>query len=219
MMRIPTTAGGLALAATLLLFAHAAALAQGGGTEATAALALGSTAPMTTAAMQNVDGKPVTIAGVAGRKGTLVLFICNHCPWVKAWQGRIAEVGKAAAAKGIGVIAINSNDPAAYPEDEFEEMVKRAKDVGYTFAYAVDATSNVARAFGASHTPEAFLFDARGKLVYHGAVDDNAQDAKAVKSRFLANAVTAVAAGRKVATAETKALGCGIKFRGEAAAH
>ena len=211
MIRIPTTARALPLMVALSLAGPAAA--QPGGDAAGTALALGSPAPMAATALRNIDGKDVTIAGAAGKKGTLVLFICNHCPWVKAWQGRIAEVGKAAAAKGIGVIAINSNDPAAYPEDAYDQMVQRAKDVGYTFAYAVDGTSSVARAFGASHTPEAFLFDAKGRLVYHGAVDDNAQDPKAVKSRFLADAVAAVAAGKPVATAETKALGCGIKFR------
>lgn len=195
----------------------AAAFAQAGGAAAPASptpLALGSKAPKADVAMKNVDGKPLTIAKAAGKKGTLVFFICNHCPWVKGWQSRIAEVGNAAAAQGIGVIAINANDPAAYPEDEFDVMVTRAKEVGYGFPYVVDATSDVARAFGATKTPEAFLFDAKGKLVYHGAIDDNAQHADQVTSRWLADAVTAVAAGKSVATGETKALGCGIKYRG-----
>jgi AhpC/TSA family len=129
------------------------------------------------------------------------------------WQSRIAEAGNAALAKGVGVVAVNGNDPEAYPEDAFDVMVKRAKEVGYKFPYVVDATSDVARAFGASHTPEAFLFDASGKLVYHGAIDDNARDAKAVKARWLADAVAAVATGKPVAMAETKALGCSIKLR------
>jgi len=200
----------LAFTFALASLAHVPARAQ---ESAPAALALGAKAPMATTALQNVDGKTVTIAGVAGKKGTLVLFICNHCPWVKAWQGRIAEIGDAAQAKGIGVIAINANDPSAYPEDAFAEMVKRAKDVHYTFAYAMDPTSGVARAFGASHTPEAFLFDASGKLVYHGAVDDNAQETQSVKSHWLADAVVAVESGKSVPVAQTKALGCGIKFR------
>ena len=176
-------------------------------------LALGASAPTRDVAMKSVDGRSLTLASAAGKKGTLVLFICNHCPWVKAWQSRMADAGNAAQSQGIGVIAVNSNDPAAYAEDSFDEMVKRAQKVGYRFPYVVDATSDVARAFGASHTPEAFLFDAKGALVYHGAVDDNAQDIKAVKSHWLADAVTAVAAGKPVATGETKALGCGIKFR------
>ncbi len=205
-----TVAATLAASA---LFA-AVALAQGGGAAAPTPLALGAKAPKATVAMKNVDGKTLTIAKAAGKKGTLVFFICNHCPWVKGWQSRIAEVGNAAAAQGIGVIAINANDPAAYPEDEFDVMVTRAKEVGYQFPYVVDATSDVARAFGATKTPEAFLFDAKGKLVYHGAIDDNAQHPEQVTSRWLTEAVTAVAAGKPVATGETKALGCGIKYRG-----
>ena len=210
MMRSIPVIRTLLLAATLgALLALPASAAD----EGPKALALGAPAPMRDVALKNVDGRSVTLASAAGQKGTLVLFICNHCPWVKAWQGRIAEVGNAAAKQGIGVVAINANDPASYPEDAFAEMVKRAKSVGYRFPYVVDATSDVARAFGASHTPEAFLFDAKGALVYHGAVDDNSQDIKAVTSHWLADAVTAVAAGRPVATGETKALGCGIKFR------
>ena len=187
------------------------------GATMTHALGIGTEMPASDVSMQNVDGTSLTLAKASGKKGTLVLFICNHCPWVKAWQSRIAEVGNAAAKQGIGVIAINSNDPEAYAEDSFDEMVKRAKEVGYAFPYVVDATSDVARQFGASHTPEAFLFDAKGKLVYHGAVDDNAQDLKAVQSRWLADAVSAVATGKPVATAETKAMGCGIKLRGNTA--
>lgn len=202
----------LALAALLALPA-ARAFAQADAAPAPAALALGSAAPLADVAMKNVDGRETTIAKSAGKKGTLVLFICNHCPWVKLWQPRIAEVGNAALKQGVGVIAVNGNDPKPYPEDEFDVMVKRAKEVGYRFPYVVDATSDVARAFGATKTPEAFLFDASGRLVYHGAIDDNAKDAKAVKSRWLADAVAAVAAGKPVPVAETKALGCTIKFR------
>jgi len=215
----------LLLAATLAC-AAIAAHAQGGnhrqeaihrGATTTHAITIGTAMPATDVAMKGVDGRSFTLAQAAGKKGTLVLFICDHCPWVKAWQSRIAELGAAAAKQGVGVIAVNPNDPAAYPEDAYDEMVKRAKDVGYTFPYVVDATSDVARMFGASHTPEAFLFDAKGKLVYHGAVDDNAQDIKAVQSRWLADAVTALATDKPVATAETKAMGCGIKFREKAA--
>lgn len=201
------------LLAVLAAVPSASARAQAEGPKAPAALALGSALPMGDVAMKNVDGREVTLAGSAGKKGTLVIFLCNHCPWVKLWQPRIADVGNAALRQGFGVVAVNGNDPADYPEDEFPVMVQRAKEVGYRFAYAVDATSDVARAFGATKTPEAFLFDASGRLVYHGAIDDNAKDAKAVKSRWLADALAAVAAGKPVKVAESKALGCTIKFR------
>ncbi len=206
-----------AVLVTTVLVGSLAALATAQSGSAPSALPLGGTAPMADVAMQNIDGKPLTIAKAAGKKGTLVMFLCNHCPYVKAWQPRIAEIGNAAMKQGIGVIAINSNDPDAYPEDAFAEMGPRAKSVGYQFPYVVDATSGVARAFGASRTPEVFLFDAKGKLVYHGALDDNAQHADQVTQRWLADAVTAVASGKPVKTAESKALGCGIKFRAVAA--
>ncbi len=181
--------------------------------EAPQAIAIGASVPLKTVAMKNVDGKTLTLASAAGKKGTLVLFICNHCPWVKAWQTRIASIGNSARERGFGVVAINSNDPAAFPEDAFAVMKKRAKAVGYRFPYVVDETSDMARAFGASHTPEVFLFDASGKLVYHGAIDDNAHEEKAVEHRWLEEAVTAVQNGQAVPVAETKALGCGIKAR------
>jgi hypothetical protein len=177
------------------------------------ALALGSAVPMPAAPLRNVDGKSVTLAASAGKKGTLVMFICNHCPWVKAWQTRIAAVGNGARARGVGVVAINSNDPAQFPEDSFVGMKKRARDVGYKFAYAMDETSDLARAFGASRTPEAFLFDASGKLVYHGAIDDNAHDERAVEHHWLQDAVEALASGKAVPVAETKSIGCGIHGR------
>jgi peroxiredoxin len=179
-----------------------------------AALALGEAVPKSDVPMKNVDGRELTIASVKGAKGTLVLFTCNHCPWVKAWEKRMVQIAAGARERGIGVIAINPNDPVGYPEDSYENMQKRAKEQGYGFPYVVDSTSDVARAFGATHTPEAFLFDARGKLVYHGAIDDNARQLGKVKARYLSDAVNTVAAGKPVAVAETKALGCSIKFRG-----
>jgi cytochrome oxidase Cu insertion factor (SCO1/SenC/PrrC family) len=190
------------------------AQAPAGDPAPAAVLAMGSPAPMADTKMTGVDGKEITLAEAAGKKGTMVIFMCNHCPWVKAWQTRIAKIGNTAVSKGIGVVAVNSNDPAAYPEDDLANMKTRAKDLGFKFPYVVDATSDVARAFGATHTPEIYLFDASGKLVYHGAVDDN-RDEKLVKKQYLTEAVAAVAAGKPVALAETKSLGCGIKFRGK----
>ncbi|MGH7740404.1 MAG: thioredoxin family protein [Candidatus Eiseniibacteriota bacterium] len=178
-----------------------------------AALAIGASAPMASTAMSGVDGRTLSIAEAGGKKGTLVIFMCHHCPWVKAWQGRIARIGSAAAKQGVGVIAINSNDPVAYPEDDLDGMKAQAKQLKLTFPYVIDATSDVARAFGATRTPEAFLFDKSGKLVYHGTIDDNAHDEKAVSKPWLEQAVNAVAGGQAVPTAETKAFGCGIKFR------
>jgi peroxiredoxin len=180
-----------------------------------AAPKLGDKAPMTDVKMKNVDGKDVSIADVAGKNGTLVVFSCNHCPFAKAWENRMVEIGNACLKQSVGAITINSNDPTAYKEDSFDVMQQRAKEKGYQFPYVVDATSDVARAFGATRTPEAFLFDKDGKLVYHGAIDDD-QDAKKVTKNFLRDALDALVSGKPIPVSETKFIGCSIKYRSKA---
>jgi thioredoxin-related protein len=176
-------------------------------------LGIGAAIPMAGEKMKNVDGRDLAVANVKGTKGTLVVFTCNACPYAKAWEDRIVALGNEFEGKGIGVIAVNANDPGRNPEDGYDTMKTRAHDKGYKFPYVVDATSNVARAYGASHTPEAFLFDAQGKLVYHGTIDDNAQDPDKVTARYLYSALQSVSSGQEVAVKETRALGCSIKFR------
>lgn len=166
--------------------------------------------------MKNVDGKEVTIADVAGKNGTLVIFSCNHCPFVKAWETRTTDIGNTYREKGVGVIQINANDPAVQAPDGYKEMQERAKERGFKFPYVVDASSDVARAFGASRTPEFFLYDKAGTLVYHGAFDDNSKDASKAEHHYLKDALEALLAGKPVEVAETKAIGCSIKFRGKA---
>jgi peroxiredoxin len=190
-----------------------AALVLAAAAQAAGALQLGDAMPMTTIKMKSVSGKEVTLSDVAGAKGTLVIFSCNHCPWVKAWETRTTTLGNELPGKGIGVIAINSNDPAAYPGDGYADMVKRASARGFTFPYVVDSTSDVARAFGATHTPEAFLFNRAGKLVYHGTIDDNPRDAAKVEHHYLRDAADALLAGKPIVTAETKSIGCSLKLR------
>jgi peroxiredoxin len=177
------------------------------------ALSIGASIPMADVKMKNVDGKELAIADVKKTGGTLVVFTCNHCPFAKAWETRIVELGNTYSAKGIGVIAVNANDPKVADQDSFEVMQQRAKERGMNYPYVVDATSNLARAFGATRTPEAFLFDKDGKLVYHGTIDDNAEEPTKVEARYLKNALDAVVNGAKVPVAETKSIGCGIKFR------
>ncbi len=196
------------LLAIPVLFGLAVSSTVAGG-----ALPIGATIPMTDVAMKNVDGKELTLKSIVQPAGTLVIFTCNHCPFVKRWESRIVELGNTYAAKGIGVVAINANDPKAYPDDSFESMQVRAKEKGMEFPYVVDATSNVARAFGATKTPEAFLFDKNGKLVYHGAIDDNGEEPSKVENAYLKLALEAVVNGGNVTVKETKSIGCGIKFR------
>ena len=206
---------GIILGLVVLAVASVGGLfaAAGGDPAAAAPIALGTSIPMADTKMKNVDGKEMSIADVKGSKGTLVVFTCNACPWAKAWEDRIVSLGNEYQAKGIGVIAVNANDPKKVAEDGYDGMQARAKEKKFGFPYVVDATSGVAKAFGATRTPEAFLFDAAGALVYHGTIDDNAQEPGKVKENYLKDALNAVASGQAVGVKETKAMGCGIKFR------
>jgi peroxiredoxin len=197
-----------------IVLALGAGLAGAGDQDKAKGLAVGDEIVMTDVQMMNVDGEVITIADVKGKKGTLVLFTCNACPWVKAWEERLVSLGNEAQKMDIGVIFINPNDPKKNSEDGYEEMQKRAKKYDMEFPYVVDSTSDVARAYSATRTPEAFLFDAEGQLVYHGTIDDNAKKPESVKHRYLGDAMNAMANGEDVEMAETKALGCSIKFRG-----
>jgi hypothetical protein len=171
-------------------------------------------APATASKMKNaVDGKALSIADIRGKAGTLIIFTCNHCPFARGWERRIADLANGYAKKGIGVMLVNANDPAKYPEDDFAGMQARAKQLGLQVPYVMDETSGVARALGASVTPEAFVFDKTGKLAYHGAIDDNHRDAGGVKAHYLKDALDAVLDGRPAPLAETKGIGCGIKLR------
>lgn len=193
-----------AVVSMLVLFGASATLGAG--------LKLGDPAPMAATKMKNYDGKEVSIADVKGDKGTLVVFSCNGCPFAKAWEGRIVELGNAYRQKGIGAIMINSNEAMRQGGDSPEAIAKRAKASGFAFPYVIDADSEVAAAFGARVTPEAFLFDKAGQLVYHGTIDDNHKDPDQVAAHFLKDALEAVVAGKEIANKETKAIGCGIKF-------
>lgn len=184
------------------------------GLAAAAPLAIGTKLPATDAKLKNpADGKELTLGKVAGKKGTLVVFTCNHCPYAKAWEERIVELGNVYARKGIGVVLVNANDSSKNAGESPENVAARAKERGMQFPYAVDETSGLARTFGAEKTPEAFLFDRDGKLAYHGTIDDNSDEPAKVSKRYLKDALEAVLAGKAPAPAETKSLGCGIKFR------
>lgn len=162
--------------------------------------------------MENIDGSTITLDSIKGEKGTLVIFSCNHCPFVIAWQKEMVTIGNEYRKQGLGVVFINSNDPAV-KGDTMDGMKELAKKEGYMFPYAVDDTSDVARHFGASKTPDVFLFDAAGKLVYKGAVSEGGRSPIDGGEPYLINAIDALLSGKPVAKAETKAVGCSIKFR------
>lgn len=175
---------------------------------------IGEAIPKAEVKLTATDGRLVSVGGVRGTKGTLVVFTCNQCPYARAWEERIVALGNEYLGHGIGVVAINANDPATVPEDGLDEMKRRASSRGMRYPYVVDETSEVARAFGATRTPEAFVFDSSGRLAYRGTIDDNAQDKANVTQFYLRDALAAVVSGEPVPMAITKALGCSIKFRG-----
>ncbi len=176
-------------------------------------IALGAKVPAAETKLKSVTSdKEITLAKSAGPHGTLVVFTCNNCPYAKAWEERIVTIGNSYAKKGVGVVLVNSNSPSVSKGDTYELTKARAKERGVAVPYAVDPDSQVAKAFGATKTPEAFLFDKGGSLVYHGTIDDNHEEASKVQKPYLKDALDAVVKGQKPATAETKSLGCGIKF-------
>jgi peroxiredoxin len=176
-------------------------------------LALGAKIPEASTKLKSVTTPgEVTLAKAGGPKGTLVVFTCNGCPYAKAWEDRIVELANGYAKKGVGVVIINSNNPTVSKGDAEDLTRARAKEKGIQVPYAVDPESKMAKAFGANKTPETFLFDKGGALVYHGAVDDNHEEPAKVAKRYLKDALDAVVADKKPATAETKSIGCSIKF-------
>lgn len=163
--------------------------------------------------LPGTDGKTHSADAYGQAKVLGVIFSCNHCPYARAWEDRLIQIQREYARSGVQFLLINSNDPAKYPDDSFESMQRRAKDKGYPFPYLFDETQEVARSYGATRTPEIFLFDAQRVLRYHGAPDDNYEDSRAVTRPYLREAIDAVLAGRRLDTPETKPVGCTIKWK------
>jgi peroxiredoxin len=163
--------------------------------------------------LPGTDGAEHSTDDFADKQALVVIFSCNHCPYVRAWEDRMVEVQKDYADKGVQLIAVNANDDVKYPEDSFEEMKKRAAEKGFNFPYLRDETQEVARAYGAERTPEVFVFDRDRKLRYHGAIDDNYENPQLVRRSYLREALDALLAGSEVPTAETPPVGCTIKWR------
>lgn len=164
--------------------------------------------------LKNVDGKMIRSEELSKEKqATAIIFSCNHCPYVQAWEDRMIHLGKTYGLRGVAFALINANDSVKYPEDSLSEMVKRSKSKGYPFPYLHDEDQSVARAYGASRTPEVFLFDAQGILRYHGRIDDNYDDPRRVRSHELKDALEAVLSGRTPSIAETPVVGCTVKWK------
>jgi hypothetical protein len=159
-----------------------------------------------------VDGAEHSLESYANSDVLVLVQSCNHCPYVQAWEGRMKEIQRDYADRGVSIVAINSNDPDRYPEDSFEEMAKRAAHEGFNFDYLLDEDQSLGRALGSERTPEVFVFDQDRKLVYHGAIDDS-RDNTAVTEHYLRDALDAVLDGREPPVAETLPIGCSVKWR------
>ena len=175
-------------------------------------LELGTSAPAF--ALPEVNGGTVSLADFADAPALLVMFICNHCPFVKHVRAELARIGRDFGARGLGIVAISSNDPQAYPADAPERMREEKREAGYVFPYLFDETQEAARMYEAACTPDFFLFDAKRSLVYRGQLDDSRPgNGIPVTGRDLRSALDAVLAGRPVATDQKPSLGCNIKWK------
>ena len=174
-------------------------------------LAIGSDLPMKEVKMKDVSGKEVSITDAMKANGVLVMFSCNTCPYVIKNQQRTLDIAAYAKQNNIGVILLNSNECTRDGDDSYDAMKSYAKNQGYDFYYTVDTDSKIANAFGATRTPELFLFNASGKLQYKGAIDDNPTDASNVKRVHAREAIAEFTAGKSVSVKESRSVGCTIK--------
>ena len=175
-------------------------------------LPLGTPAP--DFSLPNVDGKTVSLADLTGSKAYLVVFMCNHCPYVKHVAPELARLAREYQEKGVTVVGINSNDVASHPDDSPQEMAKEVKSRGYTFPYLFDETQKVAQAYRAACTPDFYVFDKGRKLAYRGQLDASRPDSGVpLTGRDLRQALDAVLAGKPVSPDQTPSIGCNIKWK------
>ena len=164
--------------------------------------------------LAGVDGKRHTLASARGPNGLLVMFICNHCPYVKHIRGGLARFARDYQPRGLAIVAVNANDVAAYPEDRPEKMAEEKRQAGYVFPYLYDETQEVAKAYRAACTPDFFLFDRSRRLVYRGQFDDSRPgNDRPVTGADLRRAADAVVAGDPVSPEQRPSIGCNIKWK------
>ena len=175
-------------------------------------LALGTAAPAFR--LPDTKGKTVSLEDFADSKALLVVFMCNHCPYVKHVRPRFVELAREFQSRGAAVVAISANDAGVFPDDGPERMAAEAKSLGFSFPYLYDESQAVAKAYRAACTPDFFLFDARRRLVYRGQMDDSRPgNGKLVTGNDLKRAVDAVLTGGVVSATQRPSLGCNIKWK------
>ena len=175
-------------------------------------LELGTTAP--DFSLRNVDGATVSLSDFANAPALVVVFMCNHCPFVQHIAGELADFAREYQGKGAAVVGINPNDVSTHPEDSPEQMVHEVESRGYTFPYLYDGTQEVAKAYRAACTPDFFMFDQERKLVYRGQFDSSRPDSGIpVTGEDLGKALDALLAGQPIPQDQTRSIGCNIKWK------
>ncbi len=163
--------------------------------------------------LPSVEGKKVALSDFASAKALLVMFICNHCPYVVAVEDRILQLQRDYGPRGVQLVGICSNDPTDYPDDSPPRLLERWRKKEYGFPYLVDESQEVAKAYGAVCTPDLYLFDGKRGLYYHGRIDDNWQEPQKVQRRELAEAIEGLLAGKPAPEKQTPSMGCSIKWK------
>lgn len=204
---------GVALICSIGIF-----LTSAGTVDPQPELPVGAKAPLADQMMMNVNGTQMSLNTAVGPNGLLVVFSCNTCPFVigngeksDGWEGRYNETAIFAKENGVSMVLVNSNEAKRDNHDSMKAMKEHAKENNYGMPYLLDAEHQLADAFGALKTPHVYLFDADMTLVYRGSLDDNVNDASAVKEHYVKDAITAVVNGKPCTVPETKAIGCSIK--------
>ena len=162
--------------------------------------------------LPGVDGKTYSLAGFRDKPVLVVMFTCNHCPYVQAYEDRLIAIQRDSADRGVSLVAINANETKNYPEDSFPNMVKRAQSKGYNFPYLRDEEQTTANAYGATYTPEIFVLDPERRLQYAGRIDDNWQQPEKATSHDLRKAIESLLKKQPVPNPSTHAIGCTIKW-------
>lgn len=160
------------------------------------------------------NGETYTLSDLFNEaKAVAVVFTCNHCPYARAWEDRINAIARDYAARGVRLLAINSNDVQVSPADSWDHMISRAREKQFVFPYLYDESQDIARRYGAERTPEFFIFDAARELRYHGAPDDNYEDEQAITHHYVREALDALLAGQEASIPQTSPVGCTIKWK------
>ncbi|MBF0195657.1 MAG: thioredoxin family protein [Magnetococcales bacterium] len=163
--------------------------------------------------LMGVDDKQHSLADYNNSKVLVVMFICNHCPYVQAIEQRLIKLASEFTITDVAFVGINSNDTVRYSEDNLENMKKRAAEKNYPFDYLIDEDQSVAKAYGAVCTPDIYVFNEKRELTYRGRLDDSPRNPSAVKSEDLKNAILATLAGNSVASPQHASMGCSIKWK------